>query len=750
MDNQKDLEQLKEFQRLLLDPLARDIGADASLEQRYAHELHKNKLFDMASDLAYMYPKDAHDLWKQHMPEEFEPPPLLRQAYDRLPDETKQSPEGALQAAMDQEARSSNLHKILFRAIERIEEKYPAAAKTSTGHIAGDSQGVFYVEILNVFKERDFPVQATEKQMPSLEEALALTKLLERHNDPAQRAELERFADEYVRQALAANESAQEQMSFDFPNTLQSEPEQRSSFQTVAELLEHVEALAKDSQAVQIPGRDAMLYVDGDTNTLTLAALTEAAAAELGSEMGTAGDETEYVGNRIVFRANAFENAAAALAKLKLEDKDLNAMRSVVRQMTNKRIPDISELALQRARELRQARLIELARLAQKEAALENEVQEKQSSAPALDRALLTKESKAAKALPPNVERTYLRIEDKKGDRFYLNNRLDTIAFVDKGGKLETKGDNEHTALDMVSIADARGWESIKVAGTEAFRRQVWLEASARGITVRGYKPNEIDKALLAKRTAELAKDGPNSIEHVNERSKGEPTKAAAKESEASAPTPPQQQARTETAAPAATDIKPNDLSGILLEHGAAPFEFNKDNNTNYYVKYRDQLGNERITWGLDLKRAIEESEAKIGDRVTLENQGRKAVEVDQKVKDDEGKVVGTKRITTHRNSWNIEVARDFLQMPAQDFAAKHPSQVNAAILNAFTRKALAEHPKFENMSDNDKERLRTGVEKKIAEAIEDGKNIPALKVVTRSRPAEYTPEVERTASRSR
>ncbi len=185
MDYQKELEPLKELQRLLKMPATLQAPEDVQPDGRYALELHKNKVFDLASELAYSFAKDAFDLWKENMPETAEVPPLLQQAYDRLPDAAKAA-EGVLQAAMNQSTRDSNLNKILFHAIERMEAKYPPRAEFK-GYEEEESRGAFYVEIRSVFEERDFPLQANEKQMPTLEEALALTKFLDRHEDPAAR-----------------------------------------------------------------------------------------------------------------------------------------------------------------------------------------------------------------------------------------------------------------------------------------------------------------------------------------------------------------------------------------------------------------------------------------------------------------------------------------------------------------------------------------------------------------------------------
>lgn len=101
--------------------------------------------------------------------------------------------------------------------------------------------------------------------------------------------------------------------------------------------------------------------------------------------------------------------------------------------------------------------------------------------------------------VPQDIEKHYLRV----GGTFYHPKNTDLVAFEDKGNKLETRSDSEHIAESMVRIAEARGWDEIKVSGSETFRREVWLEAASRGMQVKGYSPTEQDKAQLAKRASE-------------------------------------------------------------------------------------------------------------------------------------------------------------------------------------------------------------------------------------------------------
>ena len=102
--------------------------------------------------------------------------------------------------------------------------------------------------------------------------------------------------------------------------------------------------------------------------------------------------------------------------------------------------------------------------------------------------------------VPPEIEARYRR----EGDKFYHPKNAAEVAFEDKGNKLETKSNSENVAESMVRIAEARGWDEIKVSGTETFRKEVWIEAASRGMQIKGYRPTEQDKAELAQRTRQV------------------------------------------------------------------------------------------------------------------------------------------------------------------------------------------------------------------------------------------------------
>ena len=91
-----------------------------------------------------------------------------------------------------------------------------------------------------------------------------------------------------------------------------------------------------------------------------------------------------------------------------------------------------------------------------------------------------------------------------------------------------------------------------------------------------------------------------------------------------------------------------------LVEHGADHFEHNKENKPSYFVKLSSPNG-ERTVWGIGLKDAIEQSGAKVGDQIILNNLGKREVQVEQHKRDETGKIIGSEIITAHRNEWEIK-----------------------------------------------------------------------------------------------
>ncbi|EDR9672633.1 hypothetical protein CQD95_003841 [Salmonella enterica subsp. enterica] len=330
--------------------------------------------------------------------------------------------------------------------------------------------------------------------------------------------------------------------------------------------------------------------------------------------------------------------------------------------------------------------------------------------------------------VPDRVAKSYIEVEGK----YYFQNRPDSLAFVDKGAKLQTKLSNSQVAGSMIDIAEARGWTEIQVKGTEDFRREAWLQATARGLTAHGYKPKEEDLARLkkvagernineveAREVADNVKTSPSapSVTTSKNQSEAPTSKTGTTESSSTA------QGKNEGAKVEAEE-KVNKLAGKLVEHGAAPYEHKKDNKDNYYVTLENADGKQSTTWGVDLQRAMAESEAQPGDHVELENLGRKAVTVEKDVKDETGKVVKKETINTFRNSWQVkaDAIRD-QERPAREIVKEHPD-----LVNEITAVKLAEKVS-QSMNADDKERFMSRVRDKLADKVASGEKGPELKI---------------------
>ncbi len=71
------------------------------------------------------------------------------------------------------------------------------------------------------------------------------------------------------------------------------------------------------------------------------------------------------------------------------------------------------------------------------------------------------------------------------------------VAFTESTFRLATDTNSPSIARSMVDVAEARNWQSLRISGSEDFKRLVWLEAAARGLKTLGYEPNPADLERL-------------------------------------------------------------------------------------------------------------------------------------------------------------------------------------------------------------------------------------------------------------
>ena len=103
--------------------------------------------------------------------------------------------------------------------------------------------------------------------------------------------------------------------------------------------------------------------------------------------------------------------------------------------------------------------------------------------------------------LPSRIAKKYIELQGK----YYTHDRPPKVAFEDRGAQLRTATVNREAIGDMVALAHAKQWDSLKVTGSREFRREVWVEAESQGIKTTGYTPTPADLAALEFKRRERA-----------------------------------------------------------------------------------------------------------------------------------------------------------------------------------------------------------------------------------------------------
>jgi hypothetical protein len=249
-----------------------------------------------------------------------------------------------------------------------------------------------------------------------------------------------------------------------------------------------------------------------------------------------------------------------------------------------------------------------------------------------------------------------LHLADKSG-RPLASDDSTQLSFKDQDFKMQTATNNPRVAHTMAKMADAKGWQKMKVSGHKDFRREVWLEASSRGIEVSGFKPSKDDLLKLQDRKE---KDVNNSVERVNlsQEKSQEKNQKLGNDRTADQLLPSQIQVNQDKSKVSKTQL--GEGVGVVLGHGQARYNNDKDEKMSYFVKMRTDNG-EKTVWGVDLKRATAENKTDKGDKVTLTDMGKKEVEVDALVRKN-GKVVldengkpSKERINAVRREWEVK-----------------------------------------------------------------------------------------------
>jgi putative DNA primase/helicase len=309
------------------------------------------------------------------------------------------------------------------------------------------------------------------------------------------------------------------------------------------------------------------------------------------------------------------------------------------------------------------------------------------------------------------------------GSKFHFKDQPQRIAFKDKGERMVSASNDDRVAHAMATMAEAKGWKTIRVSGHPEFKKEVWMEASLRGLQVRGFEPKEQD---LKELEARLDKRSRNTVEREPEKEQKQArqklVEAHKEERQATTQDKPAEAAKTALRA----------YAGRVIEHGEAPFNHDPKEKKNYFVKMATAKGEETV-WGVDLKRGMTENKVKSGDEVRLEFQGKQPVTVTALERDKSGKVIGTKEIETNRNTWDVQKSD------------------RAKVVGAVA----AEMMKGKGLSEQEQQTVMKAINERLEQREKQGK-VPAVpmydkKAPSAQRQAERTrPQVEHNAERTR
>ncbi len=255
-------------------------------------------------------------------------------------------------------------------------------------------------------------------------------------------------------------------------------------------------------------------------------------------------------------------------------------------------------------------------------------------------------------------------------NQFYFRGpgETDRVAFADHGTSLTTEHEDPAVIHGMLLSAQAKGWTSLHVKGSDTFKAEAWMSATMAGIEVQGYEPREIDRVRLAERKGESPTTPPKDrVEpgtprpHSTSPGDKEPDPLTASQNIAINTLQTILRERGDSAAMIAAVVEEATarlqgerlVVGTILEHGKAAYGHDKKAELSYVVKVTTAKG-EKEVWGVDLARAMEQSGAKPGDAVALIQRAHERVTVQSPFKNEAGEVVGMAPQPAKRNKWDV------------------------------------------------------------------------------------------------
>jgi hypothetical protein len=260
------------------------------------------------------------------------------------------------------------------------------------------------------------------------------------------------------------------------------------------------------------------------------------------------------------------------------------------------------------------------------------------------------------------------------GHRFYFPDGAP--AFKDQGRRLTTPSENTQVVHSLIEIAHSRGWTEVTVTGTERFRQEAWRQARIAGLSVRGYRPSEVEHAQLIRALARSRTPPGERADLISSDSPSDAPRAVGA-------TPQEAPIR-----PEASQGSPRErIVGKLLDHGRDAYRHDPREEPSYFVRLQTRDG-PREVWGKDIERAVAKSltQPQVGEEVVLQRSGRDVVTIIRHAQDSEGRLK-EKAVEVYRNRWVIE---------KQEFFEKRATAAQAVRDEAIApREAVRTHPEL-------------------------------------------------------
>ena len=270
---------------------------------------------------------------------------------------------------------------------------------------------------------------------------------------------------------------------------------------------------------------------------------------------------------------------------------------------------------------------------------------------------------------PDRVRRKYYVVGAKAGPdgeaihaRVYTDRQGEYLAFKDAGNRLSTRNGAPEVVRDMIAVAEHRGWEAVSVRGPVEFRREAWLEATARGLPVRGFEPTELDQETLRKRFADRAPQ------------RGDPARPAPDLDFLST---------TKGAGPSPRANLDVGVTGRLVAIGRAPYPGRERAEPSAYVDLALADGSSQRIWGASLPKAVEAANVEVGDGVRIQRDGVERVAKDVSIVDGRTGTTSVERQDVARNRWAV-TAEQFRSLDRGEAVRDHSlaaAHSNVAVL---------------------------------------------------------------------